>query len=160
MKLKSLITNGVLFVISVLVFIFMSQAYANADYGMFTITGTGYDVIDFAGGANADFLAVCNIFVLILAGLLIVAAVFNVLVAFGIVKNEKLAKIMNYVTFGLAVALAVFAVLSLIMDVVNINDTNKLIGLDIVKIGWACIVNLVLAVVAVVAVVLEKLFKK
>lgn len=160
MKLKSLLTNGALVLFAVLVFVFMSQAYATVGAGFYSSAANGYDMIDFIGDSKADFLAVSNIFVLVVAGLLAVAAIINILVACGVIKNEKLAKVMKVVTLALTIALAVFALLAMIMDIVNINDANKLMGVDAMKLGWAVIVNLVLAVLAVVVAVLQKVFKK
>ena len=152
---KSLLVNGAIALVGVLVLVFMSQAYLSV--AGFSI-GSGYDMMEISSGMPARYvvLALANIFVCVVAALLVLAAVLSILADCGVIKSEKLAKVVNASKLVLTILAVVFAVLSLVMlIVINQKDMNGMASM-----GWALIVNLVLAVLGLAAAVASKLLNK
>ena len=145
MKNKSLIMNSVVGVLSVLMIVFLACNYAEG--------ATGFNILDFLQMANylpAEYvvLAVANLFFLIVACLLVVVAVLNVLADCNVIKNEKFVKAMNVTKLVLTIVAVAFALVTMICLLV--------IG---VALGWAMIINLILAVAALVVVIVNKFVK-
>ncbi len=153
-NLKSLITNVALLVFGVLTFVFMSQAYLTGSYAGITYSTNGFDMIDFSANvAKYDLLAISNVFVCLFVALVMVVAIANLLVSFGVIKNEKVAKILNIVSVVSAVLMLVFAVCAIASLASIVSDVNKL--RNVYSIGWACILNVVLAALTLVVCAFE-----
>ena len=152
-NLRSVLMNAALAVLAVLVVVFASQPYLTFSIMGFSVSGSGFDMIDFSGTTKNSLLAVAVLLTVIAAGLLFVAAVLNILVDCGVVKNEKFAKVARLLNVVTAVVTALFAVFALIMTIVNAKDAGM-------KTGWAAIVNVVLAVLAPVVVLVNNYLAK
>lgn len=146
MKLRSVLMNTAVALFAVLLLVFTSQAFMSYSVMGFTISRSGYDCINFSGTTKTSLMAVAILLTVLAACLLFVAAVLNILVDCGVVKNEKFAKVARLLNVVLAVVTAVFAVFALVMTIVNVKDTG------IMKTGWGVIANVVLAVLAPVVV--------
>ena len=146
-NVKAVVMNVVLVLVSVLGFVFMSQAYMTA----LGSTGVGYEFVDMkVSGMGSNFsLVKASVFInIIVLSLVAVVAIVNLLVNFNVIKNDKLAKVLNLVNVVLTVLFVVSAVLALVGMNGIVADS-----MGFGKLGWAVIANLVLAVVgAIVAV--------
>ena len=141
-NLNSTLTNGPLIVLAVLTFIFMSQAYYTTTVGV----ANGFDLMD-AGDMPAKYqlLAASNIIACVLVSLIIVVAVVSLLVDYGVIKNKKLAKIINIVNVVLASLLLIFSICAISAMASIVSDFNAM-SANFCSIGWALIVNLIVAV--------------
>lgn len=153
MKLRSVLMNAAVALFAVLMVVFVSQPYLTLSVMGFSMSGSGFDMIDFSGTTKNSLLAVAVLLTVIAACVLFVAAVLNVLVDCGVIKSEKFAKVARLLNVVAAVVTALFAVFALIMAIVNANDMGM-------KTGWAVIVNVVLAVLAPVVVFVNNYLAK
>ncbi len=161
-KLRALITNGAMIVLSVLMFVFMSQPFLTVSVtmpivGTQTVKTSGYDYLENISklSGNDKFVAVAVLFVIILASLLILVALTNLLVNFGFVKNATVAKVLPYVETVLALLAVVFTVAALGVVAKDVANTPA-------KVGWGLIVTLVVSAIALGVAVFDMLlaFKK
>ena len=106
----------------------------------------GYDFLDFSTPnptSNQVFIAVTTLLVVIFACLLIVSAILALLGDFGVISNEKCAKIVNWLTVALACAVLVLTVLHFVATSNIVSDNNKqfaLFQLEPVKLALAGLV--------------------
>ena len=154
-NVKSLLVNGAIALVGVLVLVFLSQAYLSVAGNSI---GSGYDMMEIYSGALARYivLALANIFLCVVACLIVVAAVLSMLADCGVIKNEKFAKVVGSSKLVLTILAVVFAVLSLVMLIV-INEKDMY---GMASMGWALIVNLVLVVLGLAVAVAGKLLNK
>ena len=148
-NLKSVITNAVLILVGVLFLVFMSQAYETVKY-MGSITG--YDFVETTGfkylPTKTQYMVVSGIFTIIFVSVLLLVTILCLLTSLNVIKNEKVAKILNIVNVVAAALTVVFAVsvLGVLADSIS--------GATGVSVGWALILNVILSVVALVLTVL------
>ena len=131
MKKGKAILHGVSALCSVLVFAFFALPFYTikvAPAQLATVAKAagvpvgntnGYQFLETAlresnGSALATFTAMMALFTLIVAGVVLVAAIFALLTDFAVIKNQKVATIANWVVLCVTVLLAVFAILNLI----------------------------------------------
>lgn len=151
-NLKSVITNGVLILVGVLFLIFMSQAYETTILNTTTSTKTGYNLIDTTGfkylNSKTQYMIVAGIFTVIFVSILLLVSILCLLTSLDVIKNDKLAKILNIVNVVASALTLVFivSVLGVVADL--IADAPG------ASIGWAVIMNLILSVVALVLTIL------
>lgn len=155
----------------ILTYVFLSQPYMSTTTmgsGLGLANQSGYDIIDSlftsSGGTGTEvMLALSTFLVSIFAGVLIIASIYNLLVSFDVVKNSKFTKVANIVNLVATAVLVAFGVIALSCDAANINNTlvNNVVPMEnLYNVGWAVIVNLVMAVIALVSSVLGYLFSK
>ena len=146
-------------IIGVLTYVFLSQSYLSfggsiGEYGGNLDSINGYDIIGnyFDGNGTQVMMALSNLIVAILAGVLIVSSIYCMLVSFGVIKKSKAIKMFNFINIIVSLALVVFGAISLFCTVGFANDHSA--SGDYVSAGystgWAVIVNFVIAVVALV----------
>lgn len=143
-KVSNILFNVLMIICPVLMYVFMSQSYMTTK----TILGknlwaSGYDQISFDGEAAFDMNAVCLIVVSIFAGILILASLYS------LVRGNKTEKFIGIIKLVSVIVLVVAALISVVCLASQANE--------FVLVGWAAIVNLVIAVVALVSYVLSKL---
>lgn len=155
----------------ILTYVFLSQPYMSTTTmgsGLGLANQSGYDIIDSlftsSGGTGTEvMLALSTFLVSIFAGVLIIASIYNLLVSFDVVKNSKFTKVANIVNLVATAVLVAFGVIALSCDAANINNTlvNNVVPMEnLYNVGWAVIVNLVMAVIALVSSVFGYLFSK
>lgn len=148
-------------VIGVLTYVFLSQSYITLNIGGESSSiANGYDIIGnyFEGNGTQVMMALSNLVVAILAGVLILSSIYCLLVSFGVVKKSKGIKFANFTNIILSLALVVFGAISLFCTVGDLSELSS-DGNGFV-VGWAVIVNFVIAVVALVTSYLGYRFSK
>ena len=156
-------------IIGVLTYVFLSQSYLSlggnaGDYGGELGSANGYDIIKnfFEGNGTEVMMALSNLIVAILAGVLILSSIYCLLVGFGAIKKSKAIKMFNFINIIVSLALVVFGAISLFCTVGYVGDNsfkNDYLSLGY-SVGWAVIVNFVIAVVALVTSYLGSRFSK
>ncbi len=165
-KFGAIITNIALLLLGVLAFIFMSQAYITAKatvLGHTTTTSTnGYDMIEFNENNTdkANLIAISNVFVCVFVALIMLIAIVNLLVKFGVIKNAKFYKGMQIVNIVLTVLTIVFAICAVGAISSIASDLNGLIGMSVTNVGWAAILNIIVPVAMFILALLNLLFPK
>lgn len=148
-------------IVGVLTFVFLSQTYIGAGEGrLFVSVANGYDIIGnfFEGNGTEVMMALSNLLVAILAGVLILTSFYCMLVSFGVVKKSKGFKLVNFINVILSLALVVFGAISLFCTVGYVGgDLRQALQYST---GWAVIVNFVIAVLAIVTSILGMKFSK
>ncbi len=150
---KTTIMHAVNLVVGVLTYVFLSQPYMAAKVAGYPVS-SGYDLIDglfnsTGGTAASTMMALSTFFVSIIAGLLIISSIYGLLVSFDVVKNDKHTKIFKIVDLVLTSLLVVFGMIALICTGAYISET---VGFStLFAIGWAVIVNFVIAILALAA---------
>lgn len=142
-KVSNIVFNTIMALCPVLMYVFMSQAYLTMSLGRLSTSENGYNCISFDGEAALDMNAVCLIVISVFAAILIIASLYSL---FRGAKTEKFVGIIKLVS---VVVIAVAALISVICLATEVNE--------LVSVGWAAIVNLIVAVIAVVAYILSKL---
>lgn len=160
-NLKASIMYFINLVFGVLTYVFLSQTYIGAGEGrLYTQLFNGYDIIGnfFEGNGTEVMMALSNLIVAILAGVIILTSIYSLLVCFGTVKKSKVFGLVNFVSILVSIALAVFAGISLFCTVGYVGgDVQKLLTYST---GWAVIVNFVIAVISIVTSILATKFSK
>lgn len=148
-------------VVGVLTYVFLSQTYIGAGEGrLYTQIANGYDIIGnfFEGNGTEVMMALSNLIVAILAGVMILTSIYCMLVSFGAVKKSNAFGFVNFLNIIFSIALAVFAAISLFCTVGYVGgDMQQLLTYST---GWAVIVNFCLAVVSIVTTILASKFSK
>ena len=146
--------------LGVLIFVFLSQSYIAIGEGRLQQNITGYDIIGnyFDGNSTQVMMALSNLIVAILAGVMILMAIYFLLVAIGVIKSGKALKLVNFINIIFAIALFAFAAIGLFCTVgeVNSNELSK----NLSKVGWANIVNMIVGFAMLVAAILSYMFSK
>ena len=143
-------------IIGVLTYVFLSQSYigGHVDLGILgSYSGdmlSGYDIIAnyFDGNGTQVMMALSNLVVAILAGVLILSSIYCMLVSFGAIKKSKAIKMFNFINIIVSLALVVFGAISLFCTIGHLDGLSS--DGDGIVVGWAVIVNLVISVVALV----------
>lgn len=152
-------------IIGVLTYVFLSQSYITLNFNSGLGGGSepllsGYDIIAnyFDGDGTQVMMALSNLVVAILAGVLILSSIYCMLVSFGAIKKSKAIKMFNFINIIVSLALVVFGAISLFCTIGHLDGLSS-DGVGIV-VGWAVIVNLVISVVALVTSYLGYRFSK
>lgn len=148
-------------IIGVLTYVFLSQSYITFSVGNGSRSvANGYDIIGnyFDGNGTQVMMALSNLVVAILAGVLILSSIYCMLVSFGVIKKSKAIKMFNFINIIVSLALVVFGAISLFCTVGDLADLSS-DGNGFV-VGWAVIVNFVISVVALVTSYLGYRFSK
>lgn len=160
-NMKSALMYILNIVLGILTFVFLSQSYIAFDVlGRNVGNVTGYDIIGnyFEGNGNQVMMALSNLIVAIIAGVLILSSIYCLLATAGVIKKPKAFGLIKTITTLLAIASLVFAAISLFCTLGEISDMSQ--GNTGYKIGWAIIVNLVLSVILPIASFLGARFSK
>lgn len=128
-NLKSFLLNIGNIVMGAIVYVFMALPYMTIAFtsgafsdilGNFEIakgTNNGYEIIELGFKENANGkltgVAVSNIILCIFAGILILSAIFNLLVTFGVIKSSKATKIVNFVSVFSAIIVVIFEIVAI-----------------------------------------------
>lgn len=152
-NLKNILTNVGSIVIGVLLYVFLALPYANVSipsgFGTINSSASGYDMISDGFGKGADgksvMLALSNIFIAILAAVIILIAVYKLLVALNVLKTNKLTKSLNIAYLVSTILVLVFSVIAIGCNGGLCADLNVVV--NVASIGWACILNLILSAV-------------
>lgn len=156
-------------IIGVLLYVFLSQAYltfkVESPFGNDnTSASNGYDIIKnyFDGNGTEVMMALSNLLVAILAGLLILTSIYCLIVSLGGIKKSKAYKFVNFINVILALAIVVFAAISLFCTIAEANDNSLSMGgySTGLSVGWAVIVNLVISVFTILTTILAIKFSK
>lgn len=153
-NLKSTIMNSLNIVFAILMYIFMSQSYLDS----FLVSVSGYDTLGdakfFEGDSTEIMIALSNLLILILISLIVLISIYSLLCNFGVIK--KSTKLANFLNIILGIATFVFAMISLFCMVgyINQNEITK----NTLDIGWAIIVNMVVALFLLVSTILASKF--
>ena len=172
-NLKSIITNLIAILAGVLTYVFLSQPYlsylSESVWGSSSwVSHSGYNFISSMDNKDAKVvtLGVANLIVAILAGLLILLAIFNLLTATGVVKvkNEKFAcKLNSFISVLLVLTNIVVLICAICISSASAGSLD-LFGTTLASgkyhIAWALILNFVLAFVALGATIIAGLGKK
>ncbi len=144
-KFLSTIMNGAAIVLSVLLFVFLSQPHITRDMSITTLNTTGYDMIEHyvEGNSNQVMIAVSLIFISILAAVIILCAILNILVNMGLIKNNKVGRIINLINIVSSIVMFVFALIAIILVGVEVSDANQLA--EISSVGWGLILNFIIS---------------
>lgn len=152
-NLKSVIVNGILIALGVLFLGFMAGTYMPGDfpYSGYKLTDTCVDLMKVSHAHwSYGMFAVPTILAIICLCLVIVLAVVNLLIALDVIKNEKLANILNKVQILLTVLAVIFVALSFI-GYYKFSEG---------KYGYALIINLIVAFAAAVVAIYNKVTAK
>ena len=140
MRKKSLILNSVLAGLSVFTLIFLALNY----YGGFT----GYNFLAFlgyAGGGTITIAIIGILFALIVTCGLIVTSVLGILRDTNVLKSEKVDKVLKILNLVLAIVLVVATLATLLVILIE----------GAAYIGYALIINTLVAIAALVLVILN-----
>ena len=143
-NLKTVVVNGILVALGVVFFGFMAGTY---------LLGSGYELLQILLEELSSYQAILytipTLIVLVLVGLMTVFAVLNILIALGVIKNEKLGN-----TF--AKCQVIFSIIAFVCYVL------AFIGLLTIstEIGYALIINLIVVLAALVVSVYAKKSRK
>lgn len=153
-NLKSVVMNIALLVVGVLSLVFFTQPfYTERIMG----SATGYDFAEteiFKGmSSNISAIKAGVIIGIVVLSIMMLVALVNLLVEFKVIKNAKIAKVLKFVTL-------VVVALVLIASIVTFAGAVSLAGEYNASLGWAAIVNLILAIGAAVMAVVALLGKK
>lgn len=168
-KLVSNLMNIVAIVISVLTYIFLSQAHLTMTVD--SVLGSasesaanGYDIIqNFVDASDSKevMVAVSLIFVTIFAAFIILCATINLLANFGIIKSAKISRMSNFVNIASAVIMFVFCAIGMFIMVDLCKTGVEFTGFSAkATVGWAFILNFILALGAVLATIFASLTSK
>ncbi len=144
-NLKSVLVNAAVALVGVLFLVFMSQAYETIKvFDTQTISGydltktTNFDLMD----SKTKYMVVAGIFTIVFVCVLLLVSILNILTSLEVIKSEKVAKILNIVNVVASALIVVFivSVLGIVAD--------QLSGSPVASVGWALILNMILAVVA------------
>ena len=173
-KIMNIVMNSATIVFGILMYVFMGCANLTiinvlkeeSNLTLFELMKDGFvedvvnpitdEVIQNSAGRN---LAVFMGYVLaVFIGLMMVVAIINLLVNFGLIKNKTFSTICYIANIAMTVFVAVSAVLILIGLGAYAGELSD--DYTTVKAGWGAIVNLVVGLVAVVAAIFAKPAKK
>lgn len=151
-------------ILGILTYVFLSQSYIGAGVSSHEGYISGYDTIAhyFDGNGTQVMMAISNLLVAILAGLLILSSIYCLLVSLGTVKKSKTFKLMNFANIILSLAFVVFSAISLFCTVGLVNDSSgEIFGVSLgSRIGWAVIVNFVLSILTLLTSILGSKYSK
>ena len=140
----------------------MSVSIGN--FGGSTGVTNGYDIIGnfFEGDGTQVMMALSNLIIAILAGVMILVSIYGMLVGFGVIKKSKALGFVNFLNIIFSIAFVVFSAISLFCTVGYVGDNSGSIGgvSGGMEIGWAVIVNFCLAVVSIITTILASKFSK
>ena len=151
-NLRSLIMNGILVLVGVLGLVFMSQAFATS----FGASLSGFKYMELSGAGLPTEIVLTKVSVIIniiVLSAMILVALVNILVVCGLIKSERVARI-------LAITNIILAAIFLCANVMAMACLGSFYADTGVKLGWALILNLVLSGVALVVAALEKVMVK
>ena len=147
MKNKSLILNIALVAVSALVLVFLALPYCIDANGYEFLEGIKYvGEMDF----SSALIYVTPLILLISSILLLASSVLGLLGSVKVIKSEKLAKVIKIVNIVLTGIIAFFAVVAFIILLVK----------DFVSPQVGIILNLIVGVAALVASILDLVWKK
>ena len=167
-NIKGFITNMIAILVGILTYVFLSQPYMSYEVqsGILgagsSLEGlTGYQFISNMDSENAKIviIGIANLIVAIIAGLLILFAIFNMLTSTGTVKvkNPKFTHKINIIN---SVILVLISVVVLICAILLAGDNNVDAGIFFSSkpvVAWALFVNFALAFVALCVVIIASL---
>lgn len=160
-NMKSTLMYLLNIILAVLTFVFLSQSYIAFDIAGRNLGNvTGYDIIGnyFEGNGTQVMMALSNLIVAIIAGLVILTSIYCLFATSGVIKKPKAFGLIKTITTLLSIASLVFAAISLFCTIGEISDLSQ--GDTGYKIGWAIIVNLVLSVILPISSFLGAKFSK
>ena len=151
MKNKNLIMlNFCGILIGILTFVFLSQPYQDYIYSIGPLTSSvrpysGYYMIgNYFTESGAEFMmALANLIVAILAGLIILISLYSLLVNFGVIKLPNTLLKTSIISITLSAALIIFTSISLFC-IVGTSDGQSFSGNGL-KVGWSVIVNFIVS---------------
>lgn len=150
-NLTKTILHGLTAVFGVLILGFLALPYlavkAVSALGIPAMTKTGYDFLDFSTPnptSDQTFCAVVMLLLVLFACVLIVSAVLSLLCDFGIISNEKFAKVVKWLSIVTAVIVFALAVLNIVACTNLASATNKPFAAANISPASASIVGLVL----------------
>ena len=131
-NLTKIILHGLTAAFGILILGFLALPYlaveAVAALGIPAMSKTGYDFLDFSTPnptSEQTFCAVVVLLLVIFACILIVSAILSLLSDFGVVVNEKFAKVVKWLSLVSAVIVFVLAVLNIVACTNLVSATNK-----------------------------------
>ena len=133
---RSLIINSSVILICILTFVFLcfnALEDINGWTALKELSETGY--------------AIPIIYLVVLVALLLVGSVLGLLVDLNVIKGEKFAKVLNKVNFMLAAFLA-FLYIVVVTQILNMEFVKEILG-------WGSIVNIIIDMIAAVAVIVN-----
>lgn len=144
-NLKAVLLNCGLVVLGVLTLGFLAGTYMGI---------SGYDFLEFLNvlglmGAEAIIFTLSILFTVITVSLLIVCAIVSCLISLEVIKSEKACKILTTIELVLACLIAVFAIIPFVIALV-----------EGAPLGWALILNLVIALGILAVAIVKKVCGK
>lgn len=115
--------------IGILTYVFLSQPYQDYIYSIGPLTSTsGYYMIgNYFTKSGAEFMmALANLIVAILAGLIILISLYSLLVNFGVIKLPNTLLKTSIISITLSAALIIFTSISLFC-IVGTSEVNHLV---------------------------------
>lgn len=147
---KSIFTNGIAMLTSLLVMIFYCGAHLTASALGSSASEAGFstmsDLFKVDNDASATIAGIMILVMFILAALVFVLSLVNMLSALNVIKNVKFLKAINMI---LSVVLVVAGLVGIICLAVYIKD------ISVMSVGWAFITNVILSAVTCLALVLD-----
>ena len=132
--------------IGILTYVFLSQPYQDYIYSIGPLTSTVrpysryYMIGNYFTESGAEFMmALANLIVAILAGLIILISLYSLLVNFGVIKLPNTLLKTSIISITLSAALIIFTSISLFC-IVGTSDGQSFSGNGL-KVGWSVIVN-------------------
>lgn len=147
------ILDAVTVLLAVLLIAFVALPYIGYSVGGKTMSDanlSGYDCISFEEGAPVA-TAVVLVMLLIFASLLIISGIAKILIDLGIIKSEKVAKIVKAVMILSAVLSAILAIASIFTVAVYCGDHySSELNAGLVPMYATLVINAIIAVVTIV----------
>lgn len=161
-NLKSVITNSLTILLSILILAFLGVNAINVTgtfIGTNSLDQTSYNFINFdTSEAEYIFLALAILFATILTAVMILIAILNLLSDFNVIKNKKFAKALQITN----IVVSVLTVVCLIVGISIMSDVLKdfVVGSVSLSLSWAPITTLFLSIVVPVTAILTFVFAK
>lgn len=129
-------------------YVFLSQLYQDYIYSIGPLTSSvtpysGYYIIgNYFTESGAEFMmALANLIIAILAGLIILISLYSLLVNFGVIKLPNTLLKTSIISITLSAALIIFTSISLFC-IAGTSDGQSFSGNGL-KVGWSVIVNFI-----------------
>ena len=140
---KSILFNSLVLLFSILTFVFLAFPAIEG--------ASGYELLSFV--FEGFPMGIPVLFLTALMGLLLIDTVLVLLCDFNVIKNEKFARVVNAISYYLAIFV-------LFLYLVVLSSVISYVAMDM-KFGWANFVNIVINIAAGVLVVInQKVFRK
>ncbi len=131
-NLTKTVLHGLTAVFGALILGFLALPYlavkAVSAIGVPAMTKSGYDFLDFSTPnptSEQTFSAVIVLLLVIFASVLIISAILSLLCDFGVLSNEKVAKLVKWLSVVSAVIVFVLAVLNIVACTNLVSATNE-----------------------------------